>query len=160
YLHRRRYQILASWLHPPPSSAGVSFSVARGLISLSLYSSHPSMPPPGLDGSNEMTGVHANHDRPSPAGWRCCLRGLRIPVATIVALVADGHATLKDTRLRRFLSCTLTSSLTTSVKPSCLQPRQSENARRRAPLASLSPTFAPLGLGNSWIAQEDIGCED
>ena len=39
----------------------------------------------------EPYGVQANYDQPPPDGGAPCLRGLRIPVATVVALVAEGQ---------------------------------------------------------------------
>jgi uncharacterized protein (DUF433 family) len=38
-------------------------------------------------------GVQENHDQSPPDGGGPCLRALRIPVATVVALVAEGQAT-------------------------------------------------------------------
>jgi uncharacterized protein (DUF433 family) len=37
----------------------------------------------------EPYGVQANYDQPSPDGGVPCIRGLRIPVATVVTLVAE-----------------------------------------------------------------------
>jgi uncharacterized protein (DUF433 family) len=34
--------------------------------------------------------IHENNNRPAPDGRLACIRGLRIPVAIVVAMIADG----------------------------------------------------------------------
>src|SRR5207302_1307062 len=52
----------------------------------------------GGGGCNE---VYADYGRPETNGGTPCIRGLRIPVATVVGMVADGMAETDDEILER-----------------------------------------------------------
>jgi hypothetical protein len=71
--------------------------------------------------------------KPRQMGGVPCLRGLRIPIATIVGLVAEGQAT------QRFSRSILISKPRTSANRFSLRPKRSGNAHCLSPLANKVP---------------------
>jgi len=89
----------ANLAHVPSPAAHMGRSPKRALRSRGCARSHiiPRQVIPRQDrtagaGGGGCNEVYADYGRPQTNGGMLCIRGLRIPVATIVGMVADGMA--------------------------------------------------------------------